>query len=208
MYTVMQNSSNVWYVTNVTTQERPVTKLPKLPYVPSIDRDVLSACQLTWWRIRGYTNDYDDNGRLVRSVDGSYEKKGWLGLTVNNYSALEVVGIKKWVKAKGREAVYMSRQDRIDDNGEMWVCHFIGDYAHSCYNFWFSTQDLLDEFIAFLKAFPKRDAVFVIKNLSGAMQFIKGINYMVLRGERAVALAVPRESMDTTDFILMRLGGA
>jgi hypothetical protein len=178
----------------------PAPKKPK--FVPTYERDVLAACTLYWWRIRGYCNDYDENGRRVRSVDSRYEGKGWLGLTVSDASDHEVFAIKKWVKSKGKDAVYLSKKDYTD--GEPWVVHFIGSYQDFCLNLWFSTEDLMLEFVELLKSFPVRTKVMAVKNIKAAMQFIKGTNYMVLVGEEATALALTDE-IDEVDFTLLRL---
>lgn len=175
---------------------------PKPKYVPTFDRDVLRAATLSWWRIRGYINDYDDNGRRVRSVDARYEGKGWLGLTVSDASDHEVYTIKKWVKEKGKPFVYLSKKDITD--GEPWVSHFIGEYEDFCLNLWFSTEDLLLEFTQLLKSFPVRTKVLPVKNVRAAMQFIKGTNYMVLKGSEGTALALTDE-IDETDLTLIRL---
>lgn len=178
----------------VSTHSRPVA--PEKPiYEPSVEEDVLAACQLYSWRIRGYIHD------TPRSIDARYERRGWFGLTVNNYSAVEHVAIKAWAKDKGSDTVYLSRKDK--SGGEMWVEHFIGEYQDYCVNLWFATEELLLEFCAMLKSFPPRTTAMLVKNLTAAMQFIKDLNYIVLTGTKTNAIGLPE--MDPTNLMLLRL---
>lgn len=176
----------------------------KPKYQPSIEVDVLNDCQLAWWNICGYANDYNDDGRASRCVYASYERKGWLGLTVTNMSDIEYRALTGWAKGKGKDVVYISKRDFCD--GEIHVTSFIGSYEDYCLNFWFSTEELMDEFDLFLEQFPKRTTAMLIDNIDAAKQIVKGKNYKILEGALTNALALP-EDIDDTDMMLLRLIG-
>lgn len=194
MYKIESGNHNIMQATSNANVRKFTVEVVRPPYVPTVERDVLKACQLSWWAIRGY-----DKG-----INAKYERRGWFGLTVTNISQMEDAAINKWAKHCGKHLMYMSKRYWDCGGGGDNITSFVGSYDDYDYVFWFISEDLRLAFIRFLESFPKRTSVMLIRDRKKAMPFIKDINFKMLVGSDAVALALP-DDIDPTNLMLLRL---
>lgn len=161
-------------------------------YVPSVEADVLPACKLNWWRIYGFA-EFD--GGVTK-----YERKGWLGITVDGPTPHEIKLIKQWERSH-KKVVFMTRNNYSNDKGRAF--NHIGDYEGNCINLWFATEKLLNSFVEMLDGFPKRNQVVLVKNFGTVEPLMSG-NYKVVTGRKMTAVAFTDE-IDEVTATLIRL---
>jgi hypothetical protein len=143
--------------------------IEKPGYQPSIEKDLLDAMKLHWWRIYGYQ---DDKGTL----DKHYEAKGWHGITLTGLSSYEDAVIRSWITSQNPKSFYMSKKDWT--GGEYWAEHYIGEYKDYDYNIWLESSKQMRDFIIILKRFPERNKITLIE-----LDDEVGLNYKYLNGK-------------------------
>jgi hypothetical protein len=107
--------------------------------------------QMNGWTISwcGY-DDLSYQGRLFKK----FGKRNACGYTLCTLSPFEIKAVRRWFKNKKASGrwVYISNADMFNDIDDKRISSFL----NGSYCMWFEDETLLEEFVLFLEALPRR----------------------------------------------------
>lgn len=178
-------------------EEKPVErKPPELSYEQKF-AILRKQVQLHWHRISGYAV-VDEEDRNTFKNDRKYERLGWLGLSVSNFSDVEWRAIQSFVNTR-KDRVWKSNRRAIEGE-RLWI---VGDvYGEPEISVWFRFERDLKAFDRLLKGF-KRSVCFLTTREPNkhCARLLKRLNHRIVRGDEQSVVSLE----DSPEAMTVRL---
>ncbi len=208
-YSTATYATTVWIQTgwNQPLQQEAMTAPPAPLTRPC---NLVETIALHWHDIRAHRDDYggDDSGDDEFFYDCLYDERGWLGLSVSNWSNYENDLIVDYVEKNIRRlhrrgiqrVIFMDVARESGDSADK-----IGHYEDNSRGMWFREERDRKAFKKFLSTIPKRTQYLLINDPNKPETFsgLRGINYCVVKGTDAIALSLP--DMTEDELMLVKL---